>query len=222
MADYDRGDEDIDEDALFEAIDNEYWDPGEDDFVNGHKDDMAKELFKSIFGKDLDTIVMDDDASDNDDDASDNDEDASGKHKSKNIYSDDDGEDGEEVREDPEKFMAGVDRHMEAWLENNKDHKKGKDLPPIRIEDDGSDPTTMQIIDDPVWRKRVEEKEAPRAYWEEFVKGRKAWEKKYIPGISHGGRHRVYLHTPEGPLERVPAWATYILPGKHERTIRHR
>jgi hypothetical protein len=55
---------------------------------------------------------------------------------------------------------------------------------------------------------------ADATYWEYFVKGRKAWEKKYLPGIPHGGRYRVYLHTPEGPVERVPAWASYVLPGK--------
>jgi 1,4-alpha-glucan branching enzyme len=63
-----------------------------------------------------------------------------------------------------------------------------------------------------VWAKRVEEKEFPEKYWEHFVKGRKAWEEKYRPGVPHGGRYRVYLHTPEGPLERVPAWASYVLP----------
>nr|GEZ46772.1 1,4-alpha-glucan-branching enzyme 3, chloroplastic/amyloplastic [Tanacetum cinerariifolium] len=40
----------------------------------------------------------------------------------------------------------------------------------------------------------------------------KAWVKKYAPGIPHGSKYRVYLNTPNGPLERIPAWATYVNP----------
>jgi hypothetical protein len=38
--------------------------------------------------------------------------------------------------------------------------------------------------------------------------------KKYTPAIPHGSKYRVYFNTPSGPLERVPAWSTYVQPGK--------
>lgn len=207
-ADYDKGDEDIDEDALFERIDQEYWDPGEDEFMSGHKDDLAQELFTTIFGKDLDPMEMV--------------KDISAKYKSKKkkkmYYDDDDSgddDDDDEYEREPqtlEEFKAAVESHMEEWLASNAEAQKGKDLPSILVEDDDINRDEMELVDDPVWAKRVEEKEWPENYWENFVKGRKAWEKKYIPGISHGDRYRAYLHTPEGPLERVPAWASYVLP----------
>ncbi|XP_020088911.1 1,4-alpha-glucan-branching enzyme 3, chloroplastic/amyloplastic-like [Ananas comosus] len=49
-------------------------------------------------------------------------------------------------------------------------------------------------------------------------KGRKAWIEKYVPAISHGSRYRIYFNTPEGALERVPAWATYVLPGEGKQS----
>ncbi|GBG85825.1 hypothetical protein CBR_g40635 [Chara braunii] len=54
------------------------------------------------------------------------------------------------------------------------------------------------------------EKQYP--YWEDWVKGRASWEKKYIPGIPHMSRVRVYIRDDYKAIERVPAWATYILP----------
>jgi hypothetical protein len=112
-----------------------------------------------------------------------------------------------------DKFKTEVDRHMENWLASRAGSRTGSNLPPITVVDDGTDPKTLTLVDDPVWRKRVDAKEMPMAYWEAFVKGRKAWAKKYEACIPHGSHFRVYLHTPEGPLQRVPAWATYVLPG---------
>lgn len=112
---------------------------------------------------------------------------------------------------------AGVEKHMEEWLANNAEAQKGKDLPPITIVDNGSNSDVPELVDDPVWAKRVDEKAFPEQYWEHFVRGRKAWQRKYVPGVPHGGRYRVYFHTPEGPLERVPAWASYVLPGMQQK-----
>jgi len=210
-ADYDKGDEDFDEEALFERLDNEYWEPGEDEFLSGHKDDVAMELFRTVFGKDFDPVQIVNEVT------------HKRKTKKKKYYdneddSDDEDDDDDDVKEPRtlEEFKAGVESHMEEWLANNADAQKGKNLPPITIEDDGSNSDVPELIVDPVWAKRVEEKEFPDKYWEHFVKGRKAWEKKYRPGVPHGGRYRVYLHSPEGPLERVPAWASYVLPGKQK------
>ena len=173
--------------------------------MSGHKDDVAQELFRACFGKEFDPVQIVKEVT------------RKRKPKSKNNSYDDDSDDEDDYEQEnlsPEEFKARVESHMEEWLANNAEAQKGKDLPPIHVEDDGSDLDSMELVDDPVWAKRVEGKDIPDQYWERFVKGRKAWEKKYIPGIPHGGRHRVYLHTPEGPLERVPAWATYVLPGK--------
>lgn len=65
----------------------------------------------------------------------------------------------------------------------------------------------------PEWTKKFYEKKPPIPYWLETRKGRKAWLKKYIPAVPHGSRYRLYFNTPDGPLERVPAWATYVQPG---------
>lgn len=206
-ADYDKGDEDFDEDELFDRLDNEYWDPGEDEFLSGHKDDVAMELFRACFGKEFDPVEIVKEVTRK--------RKTKSKKESYDDDSDDEDDDDRKEPETPEEFRARVESHMEEWLANNAEAQKGKDLPPIHVVDDGSDPDMMELVDDPVWAKRVLEKGLPDQYWEHFVKGRKAWEKKYLPGIPHGGRHRVYLHTPEGPFERVPAWASYVLPGKH-------
>ena len=181
--------------------------------MSGHKDDVVKELFNACFGKELDPVEMVNEIT------------RKRKTKSKKKYHDDDDSDDDDdydsrAPETLEELKARVQSHMEEWLANNPEAQKGKDLPPITVVDDGSDPDMMELVDDPVWAKRVREKEIPERYWEHFVKGRKAWEKKYLPGIPHGGRYRVYVHTPEGPLERVPAWASYVLPGKHAFRIK--
>ncbi|BBN06440.1 1,4-alpha-glucan branching enzyme [Marchantia polymorpha subsp. ruderalis] len=104
----------------------------------------------------------------------------------------------------------------EKWKASDEYVDNG--LPPVDIIDEGVSPGELTVVEDPVWEKRVDEKTPPFPYWELIVKGRKAWEKRYSPGIPHLGRYRVYLHTPDGPMERVSAWANYVLPDKEGGT----
>lgn len=80
--------------------------------------------------------------------------------------------------------------------------------------DSGKEYDFYNVIVDPEWPEKIRALEPPVPYWFEMRKGRKAWLKKYSPGIPHGSKYRVYFNTPNGPLERVPAWATYVQPGK--------
>ncbi|KAL8151657.1 hypothetical protein V2J09_021465 [Rumex salicifolius] len=94
--------------------------------------------------------------------------------------------------------------------------EKHKDKPPsffrYDVIDQGKEYDIESIVDDPVSREKFRNKKPPIPYWYEIQKGRKAWMKKYAPSIPHGSKYRVYFNTPDGPLERVPAWATYVLP----------
>ncbi|KAJ7550049.1 hypothetical protein O6H91_07G080600 [Diphasiastrum complanatum] len=176
LQNFDKGDENPDLDALFKKMDDEYWEPGEDEYLKD-PNVFAEELYNSIFGSDRGLIRQKEDG----------------------------------VEDECLDDIPDAQTRYEAWKACQKDKNDGK-LPPIDIIDDGSDPDHLTFVDDPVWRKRVLEKKPPLKYWEYLIKGRKAWERKYSPGIPHQGRVRVYFHTPEGPLERVPAWATYVLP----------
>ncbi|CAL0310898.1 unnamed protein product [Lupinus luteus] len=80
------------------------------------------------------------------------------------------------------------------------------------IDNDDKKFDIFNFVVDPEWRERIRKLKPPLAYWNESRKGRKAWLKKYIPTIPHGSKYRVYFNTPNGPLERVPAWATYVQP----------
>lgn len=79
--------------------------------------------------------------------------------------------------------------------------------------DNGQESDIYNVVCDPLSSEKFRTKKPPIAYWIEMRKGRKAWIEKYVPAISHGSRYRIYFNTPEGALERVPAWATYVLPG---------
>ncbi|KAK7287576.1 hypothetical protein RIF29_00857 [Crotalaria pallida] len=83
---------------------------------------------------------------------------------------------------------------------------------PYDVIDNGKEYDIFNVVVDPEWRERIRKLKPPIAYWIETRKGRKAWLKKYIPAIPHGSKYRVYFNTPNGPLERVPAWATYVQP----------
>ncbi|XP_058788144.1 1,4-alpha-glucan-branching enzyme 3, chloroplastic/amyloplastic [Vicia villosa] len=83
---------------------------------------------------------------------------------------------------------------------------------PYAVIDDGKNYDIFNIKVDPEWQERIRALKPPILYWLETRKGRKAWLKKYIPGIPHGSKYRVYFNTTNGPLERVPAWATYVQP----------
>lgn len=85
---------------------------------------------------------------------------------------------------------------------------------PYAVIDSGKEYDIFNVIVDPEWREKIRKLKPPIAYWFETRKGRIAWLKKYIPGIPHGSKYRVYFNTSNGPLERVPAWATYVHPGK--------
>ncbi|XP_074564650.1 1,4-alpha-glucan-branching enzyme 3, chloroplastic/amyloplastic [Curcuma longa] len=86
------------------------------------------------------------------------------------------------------------------------------DHPRFEVIDKGNKFDVFSVIGDPVSTAKFKAKKPPLDYWVEMRKGRRAWLKKYIPAIPHGSRYRVYFNTPEGALERVPAWATYVQP----------
>lgn len=98
------------------------------------------------------------------------------------------------------------------WKEEHKDDPPSN-LPSYDVIDSGKEYDIFRVIDDPVSRAKFRAKKPPIAYWFETRKGRKAWLKKYAPAIPHGSKYRVYFNTPNGPLERIPAWATYVNPG---------
>ncbi|XP_002989420.2 1,4-alpha-glucan-branching enzyme 3, chloroplastic/amyloplastic isoform X2 [Selaginella moellendorffii] len=176
---YDRGDGDIDIEALYQKMEDEYWEPGEDQYLKDTRP-FEEALFKSIFGENFGCIKV-------------------GKEEEVNelAYNTED-----EETMDYSKFPPGY----EEWVKKTDQAH----LPPLK-----QDPTRYSeptVVDDPVWRERVLAKKPPLPIWEYTVKGFKAWEKKYLPAIPHGSRVRVYFKTPEGPVERVPAWAKYVLP----------
>ncbi|XP_077228147.1 alpha amylase family protein isoform X2 [Tasmannia lanceolata] len=107
--------------------------------------------------------------------------------------------------------LPDAETRYKAWKETHKDDP-GNNLPPFDVIDKGKKYDIFNVVDDPVWREKFRAKKPPLAYWIETRKGRKAWLKKYTPAISHASKYRVYFNTPSGPLERVPAWATYVLP----------
>lgn len=98
------------------------------------------------------------------------------------------------------------------WKEKHKDGQPSNS-PCYDVMDSGKEYDIFNVILDPVSQEKFKGKKPPLAYWFETRKGRKAWLKKYTPGIPHGSKYRVYFNTPNGPLERVPAWATYVQPG---------
>uniref|UniRef100_A0A7N0U247 1,4-alpha-glucan branching enzyme n=1 Tax=Kalanchoe fedtschenkoi TaxID=63787 RepID=A0A7N0U247_KALFE len=115
-------------------------------------------------------------------------------------------------REDELEDIPDAETRYRKWKEEHKDDPPSN-LPPCDVIDDGKIKYgDYNIITDPVWAAKFASKKPPLAYWQEIVKGRKAWLKKYIPGLPHGAKYRVYFNTPNGPLERVPAWATYVNP----------
>lgn len=121
------------------------------------------------------------------------------------------GPNGPQTDEELEEIPDPETRYK-AWKEQHKDDPPSN-LPSTHVIDQGKEYDVFNIVDDPEWQEKFRAKKPPIAYWLETRKGRKAWLKKYMPGIPHGSKHRVYFNTPSGPLERVPAWATYVIPG---------
>ncbi|KAK6132859.1 hypothetical protein DH2020_033390 [Rehmannia glutinosa] len=120
------------------------------------------------------------------------------------------GPNGPQTEEELEDIPDPETRYK-AWKEKHKDDPPSN-LPPCDVIDDGRDTEEFNVVSDPAWQEKFRSKKPPIAYWLETRKGRKAWLKKYRPGIPHGSKYRVYFNTPMGPLERVPAWATYVIP----------
>ncbi|CAL9763024.1 unnamed protein product [Musa acuminata subsp. burmannicoides] len=107
--------------------------------------------------------------------------------------------------------ILDAETRYKQWKEVSKfDHVN--DRPRFDVIDDGKEFDIFSVKGDPVSAEKFKSKKPPLAYWIEMRKGRKAWLKKYMPAISHGSRYKVYFNTPDGALERVPAWATYVLP----------
>jgi len=106
--------------------------------------------------------------------------------------------------------LADAETRFKEWKDTQK--KSSVDTR-FDVIDDGKESDIYNVVDDPISKEKFRAKKPPLPYWIEMRKGRKAWFKKYLPAISHGSRYRVYFNTPDGALERVPAWATYVLPG---------
>lgn len=167
--DYDKGDSGVTVEELFKKANDEYWEPGEDRFLNSRYE-VASKLYEQIFGPN-----------------------------------------GPQTEEELEEIPDAQTRYN-AWKEEHKDDPPS-DFPSYDVIDSGKEYDVFNIVGDPVSREKFRKKKAPLPYWLESRKGRKAWLKKYIPGIPHGSKYRVYFNTPSGPIERVPAWATYVIPG---------
>ncbi|KAF9589724.1 hypothetical protein IFM89_027999 [Coptis chinensis] len=165
--DYDKGDSGITMEEIFKKMD-EYWEPGEDRYINSRFEGPAK-LYEKMFGPN--------------------------------------GPETEEELGD----IPDAETRYKAYKEKHKDDPPSN-LPPCDVIDTGKVYDIFDVITDPAWKKKFRDKKPPFPYWLEMRKGRKAWLKKYIPAIPHGSKYRVYFNTPSGPLERVPAWATYVLP----------
>ncbi|XP_038897747.1 1,4-alpha-glucan-branching enzyme 3, chloroplastic/amyloplastic isoform X1 [Benincasa hispida] len=120
------------------------------------------------------------------------------------------GPNGPQTLEELEEIPDAETRYK-AWKEQHKDDLSSN-LPSYDVIDNGKEYDIFNVVIDPVTREKFKVKKPPIAYWLETRKGRKAWLKKYSPTIPHGSKYRVYFNTPNGPLERIPAWATYVQP----------
>ncbi|OMP04390.1 hypothetical protein COLO4_09699 [Corchorus olitorius] len=107
--------------------------------------------------------------------------------------------------------IADPETRYKAWKEQHKNDPPSN-LPPFDVIDNGKEYDVFNIVSSPEWKEKFRAKKPPLPYWIETRKGRLAWLKKYHPAIPHGSKYRVYFNTPDGPLERVPAWATFVEP----------
>uniref|UniRef100_A0A803LY39 Glycosyl hydrolase family 13 catalytic domain-containing protein n=1 Tax=Chenopodium quinoa TaxID=63459 RepID=A0A803LY39_CHEQI len=164
--DYDKGDT-VSIDEAFQRANDEYWEPGEDRYLN-NRYEVASKLYEQIFGPN-----------------------------------------GPQTLEELEELPDAETRYK-AYREQHKD--KPPEFFRYDVIDSGKEYDIYNVVDDPISREKFRNKKPPLAYWFETRKGRKAWMKKYSPCIPHGSKYRVYFNTPDGALERVPAWATYVLP----------
>ncbi|KAI9403025.1 hypothetical protein POPTR_001G359200v4 [Populus trichocarpa] len=169
--DYDKGDSgDASIEEIFKKANDDYWEPGEDTFVNRRFEVPAK-LYEQLFGPN-----------------------------------------GPQTQEELEEIpFPDAETRYNEWKQPHKNDPPSN-LPPCTVIDEGKEYDIYNIKSDPVWLEKIRAKKPPLPYWFETRKGRQAWLKKYTPAIPHGSKYRVYFNTPSGPLERVPAWATYVQP----------
>ncbi|XP_040380868.1 1,4-alpha-glucan-branching enzyme 3, chloroplastic/amyloplastic isoform X2 [Oryza brachyantha] len=107
--------------------------------------------------------------------------------------------------------IPDAETRYNEWKALQKDDSASS-LPCYDIIDNGQEFDIFNVVTDRVSFEKFQGKSPPLAYWVEMRKGRKAWMEKYVPAISHKDKYRVYFNTPDGALERIPAWATYVLP----------
>ncbi|KDP39169.1 hypothetical protein JCGZ_00926 [Jatropha curcas] len=169
--DYDKGDSGVSIEEIFKKANDDYWEPGEDEYINNRFKLPAK-LYEQWFGPNGPQTM-------------------------------------EELEEIP---LPDAETRYKEWKEQHKDDPPSN-LPPCDVIDKGKKYDIFNVISDPAWVEKIRAKEPPVPYWFETRKGRQAWLKKYTPTVPHGSKYRVYFNTPDGPLERVPAWATYVEPG---------
>lgn len=170
--DYDKGDSGVSIEEIFQKANDEYWEPGEDEYIKNRFKVPAK-LYEQWFGPN-----------------------------------------GPETEEELDAIpLPDAETRYKAWKEQHKDDPPSN-LPPCDVIDKGKEYDIYNVISDPAWLEKIRAKQPPLPYWFETRKGRQAWLKKYTPAIPHKSKYRVYFNTPNGPLERVPAWATYVQPGK--------
>ncbi|XP_048235254.1 1,4-alpha-glucan-branching enzyme 3, chloroplastic/amyloplastic isoform X2 [Ricinus communis] len=171
MDDYDKGDSGINIDEIFKKANDDYWEPGEDEYIKNRLKVPAK-LYEQWFGPN-----------------------------------------GPETMEELDAIpLPDAETRYKEWKKEHADDPPSN-LPPFDVIDQGNEFDIFNVASDPMWLEKIRTKEPPLPYWFETRKGRQAWLKKYAPTIPHGSKYRVYFNTPNGPLERVPAWATYVEPG---------
>ncbi|KAF0895029.1 hypothetical protein E2562_005015 [Oryza meyeriana var. granulata] len=107
--------------------------------------------------------------------------------------------------------IPDAETRYNEWKALQKDDSASS-LPCYDFIDNGQEFDIFSVVTDRVSFEKFQGKSPPLAYWVEMRKGRKAWMEKYVPAISHKDKYRVYFNTPDGALERIPAWATYVLP----------
>ncbi|KAM3396298.1 1,4-alpha-glucan-branching enzyme 3, chloroplastic/amyloplastic isoform X1 [Capsicum galapagoense] len=166
--DYDKGDTGITVEEIFKKANDEYWEPGEDRFINSRYE-VATKLYEEMFGPN-----------------------------------------GPQTEEELEEMPDAATRYKA--LKEQQKNDSASNLPSYDVIDNGKEYDIFNVIGDPESFKKFRMKQPPIPYWLETKKGRKGWVQKYMPALPHGSQYRVYFNTPNGPLERVPAWATFVIP----------
>ncbi|KAL9236281.1 hypothetical protein vseg_010971 [Gypsophila vaccaria] len=115
--------------------------------------------------------------------------------------------------------IPDAETRYKAYREQHKD--KPPEFFRYDVIDNGKEYDIYNVVTDPISQEKFRNKKPPIAYWLETRKGRKAWMKKYTPCLEHGSKYRVYFNTPDGPLERIPAWATYVNPDGNQPCAVH-